>query len=76
MKILRYYWSPEKSKHICDLALSVVRETKTQLVAISRANPKYEYRFRKPSQFGNGMYVSLVGKQERFSQYHYEMELE
>lgn len=76
MKILRYYWSPEREKHICDMVLSVVRETKTMLVAINRSNPRYEYRFRKPTQFGNGMHISLVGKRERFSMYHYEMELE
>lgn len=34
MKILRFYWNPERQKMINDLVLSVVRETKTQLIAI------------------------------------------
>lgn len=77
MKILRYYWSPERQTHICDMVLTVTRETKTMLIARNRSNPRGgEYRFRKPSQFGNGMHISTVGKRERFSQYHYEMELE
>lgn len=77
MKIMRYYWSVERQKHICDMVLYVTRETKTMLMAKDRRNPRMdEVRFRKPKQYGNGIRISTVGKHEKFSQFHYEMELE
>lgn len=76
MKILRFYWDPAREKHTNDQVLSVKRETKTQLVAIDRRNPRYEYRFRKPDKPQTGMRIYRVGKRERFSQYHYEIYLE
>ena len=76
MKIMRYYWSVERQKNVCDMVLSVIKETKTMYIAIDRRHPRYEYRFRKPKQYGNGMPIYLVGKQERFSNYSYKMELE
>lgn len=76
MKILRFYWSPERGASINDLVLSVVRETKTQLIAVDRRNPSYKYRFRKPTNPQTGMYIDKVGKRERFSQFHYEICLE
>jgi hypothetical protein len=76
MKILRFYWSPDRQKMMNDQVLSVVRETKTQLIAIDRRNPRCEYRFRKPANPQTGMHIYQVGKHERFSQYHYEICLE
>lgn len=76
MKILRFYWSPDRQKMINDQVLSVVRETKTQFIAIDRRNPRYEHRFRKPANPQTGMRIQLVGKRERFSQYHYKICLE
>lgn len=76
MKIMRYYWSAERQKHLCDRVLSVIRGTKIQLIAIYRRHPRVEYRFRKPKQFGNGVCIKQVGDHDRFSLYHYEMELE
>jgi len=76
MKILRYYWSPERQTHICDMVLTVTRETKTMLVGVDRRNPRYEHRFHKPANPQTGMHIRLVGKRERFSQYHYEICLE
>lgn len=76
MKILRFYWSPEREKMMNDQVLSVVRETKTQLIAIDRRRPAYEHRFRKPANPQTGMYIHQVGKHESFSQYHYEIYLE
>lgn len=76
MKILRFYWAPEREKMINDQVLSVIRETKTLLIAIDRRNPRYQYRFRKPEHPQTGMHVDLVGKRERFSQFHYEISLE
>lgn len=77
MKVLRYYWSPERQKHICDMVMYVTRETKTMIMCRDRRNPRMpEMRFRKPKQYGNGLHLTQVGKSERFSMYHYEMELE
>lgn len=76
MKILRFYWDTARQKNVNDLVLSVTRETKTQLVAIDRRHPSYEYRFRKPDKPQSGMLVYPVGKQEKFSQFHYELYLE
>lgn len=76
MKILRFYWSPDRQKMMNDQVLSVVRETKTQLIAIDRRNPRCEYRFRKPANPQTGMHIYQVGKHEKFSQYHYEICLE
>lgn len=76
MKILRFYYDPSRQKSVNDLVLSVTRETKTQLIAINRSNPKYEYRFRKPDKPNSGMWVYPVGKQEKFSRFHYKIMLE
>lgn len=76
MKILRFYWDPSREQKVNDLVLSVIRETKTQLIAINRRNPSYQYRFRKPDKPQSGMFVRLVGKQDRFSRFHYEIYLE
>lgn len=43
MKILRFYWSHDRQKMMNDQVLCVVRETKTQLIAIDRRNPRCEY---------------------------------
>lgn len=76
MKILRFYWDPSREQQVNDIVLYVIKETKTQLVAINRRTPNYQYRFRKPDKLQTGMWVRLVGKQERFSQFHYELYLE
>ena len=76
MKILRFYWSPDRQKMMNDQVLSVVRETKTQLIAIDRRNPRYEYRFRKPDKPQSGMHIRKVGDHEKFSRFHYELYLE
>lgn len=76
MKIFRFYWNPTREKDVNDLVLSVTRETKTQLVAIDRRNPDYEYRFRKPDKLQSGMWVYPVGERGKFSQFHYEIYLE
>lgn len=76
MKILRFYWEPSREKYLNDQVLTVKRETKTQLIAIDRRNPRYEYRFRKPDILRSGEWLRTVGKQEKFSQYHYELHLE
>lgn len=76
MKILRFYWDPAREKYMNDQVLTVKRETKTMLVGVDRCNQRYEYRFRKPANPQTGMHIRLVGKRERFSQYHYEICLE
>lgn len=76
MKIFRFFYDAGREKSVNDLVLSVVKETKTQLVAIDRRNPNYEYRFRKPDKLQSGMWVYPVGKREKFSQFHYEICLE
>ena len=76
MKILRFYWSPSREHSLNDLVLSVVRETKTQLVAIDRRNPSAEYRFRKPKNLQSGVAIYRVGKQESFSPFTYKLWLE
>ena len=76
MKILRFYWSTDRQKMMNDRVLSVIRETKTQLIAIDRQNPRYEYRFRKPDKPQSGMYICEVGKHEKCPQFHYELYLE
>lgn len=76
MKIFRFYWDPARQKNVNDLVLSVTRETKTQLVAIDRRRPNYEYRFRKPDKPQSGMWVYPVGKREKFSRFYYEIYLE
>lgn len=76
MKILRFYWDPAREKYMNDQVLTVKRETKTMLVGVDRRNPRYEYRFRKPANPQTGMHIRLVGKRERFSQFHYEICLE
>lgn len=76
MKILRFYYDPSREKNVNDLVLSVVKETKTQLVAIDRRHPRYKYRFRKPDKPQDGMWVYPVGKSKKFSQFHYEIRLE
>lgn len=42
----------------------------------SEADARLELQKFVKEQFGNGMHISTVGKSERFSQHHYEMELE
>lgn len=77
MKILRFYWDAGKQERVNDRVLSVIRETKTQLVAIARSNPKYEHRFRKPAKLVDGTWLTPVGRQrDRFSMFHYELYLE
>lgn len=79
MKILRFYWDNDKQESVNDRVLTVIRETKTQLVAIARTNPKYEYRFRKPAKLVSGTRLTPIGKQrDRFSMllFHYELYLE
>lgn len=76
MKILRYYWDCGRQKSINDLVLSVTRETKTQLIAIDKMHPNYEYRFRKPKVLQHRCYLTPVGGRERFSNIHYELYLE
>lgn len=51
MKILRFYWEPKLQRDVNDLVLTVTRETKTLLIAVSQRNPTYEWRFRKPEKF-------------------------
>ena len=76
MKILRFYWDPAREKYMNDQVLTVKRETTTMLIGVDRCNPRYEYRFRKPANPQTGMHIQLVGKRERFSQFHYEICLE
>jgi hypothetical protein len=77
MKILRFYWDSDKQESVNDRVLTVIRETKTQLVAIARTNPKCEYRFRKPSKLVSGTRLTPVGRQrDRFSMFRYELYLE
>lgn len=77
MKILRYYWNAGKQESVNDRVLSVIRETKTQLVAIAQSNPKDEYRFRKPAKLVSGTWLAPVGRQrDRFSVFHYELHLD
>ena len=76
MKILRFYWDPDKQEMVNDRVLSVIRETKTQLVASARSTPRHEYRFRKPSKLVSGMRLRPVGDRDRFSPIHYELYLE
>lgn len=76
MKILRFYWDSSKGGYINDQVISVIRETKTMLIGIDRRNQRYEYRFRKPKNPQNGTRVRLIGNNESFSLYHYEIWLE
>lgn len=76
MKILKVYTNPERVEPIISQVLSVVRETKTLLIAIDRRHPRETYRFRKPCNPQTGTYVYPPGKCSMRSSFHYEICLE
>lgn len=73
MKILRFYWEPKLNRDVNDLVLTVTRETKTLLVAVSRRNPTYEYRFRKPHKIEEGAEVRAVPRTVKSWMFHYRL---
>ena len=71
MKIARYYFNQARGKYVVDCIYNVVRETKTQLVAVS-GNNSYECRFKKPSSEEPGTQVWPLHR-ERFSMFTYRI---
>ena len=69
MKIARYYFDTHRQKHVVDSIYTVIRETKTQLVAVL-GNNDYEYRFKKPKGVEPGTQVFPVNR-DRFSMFSY-----
>lgn len=72
MKIRREYWNHQRQIYECDTVYEVIRETKTQLIAVIPPN-EYEYRFRKPDVIEEGVLVNPVHR-ERFSMYRYKID--
>lgn len=71
MKILRYYWDPSLQRDVNDLVLTVTRETKTLLIAVSQRNTTYEWRFRKPSKIEEGARIYPVPRTVKSLAFHY-----
>lgn len=73
MKILRFYWEPKLQRDVNDLVLTVARETKTLLIAVSQRNPTYEWRFRKPAKIEDGARVYPVPRTVKSWAFHYRI---
>lgn len=73
MKILRFYWDQSLQRDVNDLVLTVTRETKTLLVAVSPRNPTYEWRFRKPAKIEDGARVFPVPRTVKSWAFHYRI---
>ena len=73
MKILRFYWESHLQRDVNDLVLTVTRETKTLLVAVSRRNPSHEYRFRKPDKIEEGAVVRPFPRTVKSWMFHYRL---
>lgn len=73
MKIIRFYWDSNLQRDVTDLVLTVTRETKTLLIAVSPRNPTHEWRFRKPAKIEEGAHLYPVPRTVKSWAFQYRL---